>query len=578
MKKKFHEKYTGEFEEKIPLWIKLRPWILSLLGLALLATACLVIYNTGLKDPAKSVIRSSDDAGAIKLSEEITALEKIYTDGVEAELVTPEAVAALRSALEKQRLLLSTFPNQNADQTTRLDRLERSVASENAKTRLFDINRRKTNAEEAAARKNTELAIAEYQAALDLQREVNNSSADSKLKNFGNESAFARAIGTLKAEPLAKERDDAVAAAHAAAQSLRWQDDRTAYTTAARLQTEINRQYPDTRFSDPASASRLNAEILSLNAAPEADAIREMEEAGDRLLAENKYADAAALFADARALQAKLNTEHPGSRFVTSVRVEELEVKQQTALSSPLADKLAPLDASLTAAIAAQKFDDASAAIRDAAALVASIQADFPKSRRLDAVLRHKIAYLNIRAAKLADIHRTVSELLLPLPSSPSLRLLKCETPQPLYDLVMGGNPSRNPGRDLPVDSVTWNEAREFCTRLTWLLGHTVRLPSEKEFFSALSVENPGTIINKTNTQNQRTRAALSGIANAFGFHNLLGNLSEWLNAPDASPNAPHIGGSYLDEDAAVLKIPIVENSKRERLRDVGFRFIVERG
>jgi hypothetical protein len=578
VKKKFHEKYTGEFEEKIPLWIKLRPWILSLLGLALLATACLVIYNTGLKDPAKSVIRSSDDAGAIKLSEEITALEKIYTDGVEAELVTPEAVAALRSALEKQRLLLSTFPNQNADQTTRLDRLERSVASENAKTRLFDINRRKTNAEEAAARKNTELAIAEYQAALDLQREVNNSSADSKLKNFGNESAFARAIGTLKAEPLAKERDDAVAAAHAAAQSLRWQDDRTAYTTAARLQTEINRQYPDTRFSDPASASRLNAEILSLNAAPEADAIREMEEAGDRLLAENKYADAAALFADARALQAKLNTEHPGSRFVTSVRVEELEVKQQTALSSPLADKLAPLDASLTAAIAAQKFDDASAAIRDAAALVASIQADFPKSRRLDAVLRHKIAYLNIRAAKLADIHRTVSELLLPLPSSPSLRLLKCETPQPLYDLVMGGNPSRNPGRDLPVDSVTWNEAREFCTRLTWLLGHTVRLPSEKEFFSALSVENPGTIINKTNTQNQRTRAALSGIANAFGFHNLLGNLSEWLNAPDASPNAPHIGGSYLDEDAAVLKIPIVENSKRERLRDVGFRFIVERG
>lgn len=574
--KKYHEKYTGEFEEKVPLWIKLRPWVFSLLGVAVFAATCLIIYNTGLKKPDTSILRSSDDSEAQKISEEISALEKIYTDSLEAELITKEARESLKLALEKQKYLLSNFPNQNSDQIVRFDRLERAHAAENAKAKSFDIRRHKENGDEAVAQKKIDIAIREYQAALDLQKEINGSQASAKLKNFGNESLFARTIETLKAEPVAKERDEAEAAALQAIQSKHWQDARTAYTTAHRLQLVINQNYNRTRFSDPARASRLNVEIISLKAAPEADAIREKEETGDKLLSEGNYIEAAKLFETARAMQLKLNTDHPRSRFVTSERVEELETKQQTALSAPLVDQLPPLDKAIIAALAAKQFDNARQIIGQAAAILERLSADYPKSQRLDSNLRLKFAYLGVRGDKLPQIEEAVTTLLAPLPADAKLLMLKCEVPQTLYDLVMGTNPSRNPGRTLPVDSITWNETQEFCTRLTWVLGRTVRLPVEKEFYNALSVETPGSIVTKSNTQNRRSRDSLAGEPNANGFYNLLGNLSEWIDAEKNSENAQHIGGSYLDDETAVLKVPLISAAKRDRFRNVGFRFIVE--
>ena len=58
--------------------------------------------------------------------------------------------------------------------------------------------------------------------------------------------------------------------------------------------------------------------------------------------------------------------------------------------------------------------------------------------------------------------------------------------PQALYSLIMGANPSRNQGDTLPVDSVSWNESKDFCERLSWILGKRVRLPTENEFREAL--------------------------------------------------------------------------------------------
>jgi formylglycine-generating enzyme required for sulfatase activity len=43
-------------------------------------------------------------------------------------------------------------------------------------------------------------------------------------------------------------------------------------------------------------------------------------------------------------------------------------------------------------------------------------------------------------------------------------------------------NPSFFKGIDLPVESITWNQAEEFCLRLTELTGRAYRLPSEAEW------------------------------------------------------------------------------------------------
>ncbi len=58
----------------------------------------------------------------------------------------------------------------------------------------------------------------------------------------------------------------------------------------------------------------------------------------------------------------------------------------------------------------------------------------------------------------------------------------KYEVTQAQWNAVMGGNPSAVKGNDLPVDSVSWNDAQAFCQKLSEMTGKAYRLPSEAEW------------------------------------------------------------------------------------------------
>jgi len=53
---------------------------------------------------------------------------------------------------------------------------------------------------------------------------------------------------------------------------------------------------------------------------------------------------------------------------------------------------------------------------------------------------------------------------------------------QAQYEAVMGNNPSRFKGEDLPVESVSWHDARKFCEMLSKKTGRDYRLPSEAQW------------------------------------------------------------------------------------------------
>lgn len=62
-------------------------------------------------------------------------------------------------------------------------------------------------------------------------------------------------------------------------------------------------------------------------------------------------------------------------------------------------------------------------------------------------------------------------------------QLGKYPVTQSQWQAVMGFNPSEfSDSRDQPVDSISWDQANEFCTRMRALSGHHVRLPSEAEW------------------------------------------------------------------------------------------------
>lgn len=63
-----------------------------------------------------------------------------------------------------------------------------------------------------------------------------------------------------------------------------------------------------------------------------------------------------------------------------------------------------------------------------------------------------------------------------------SFAINKYEVTQEEWEYVMGENPSYFKGKDLPVDSVTWEECQTFISRLNSLTGMKFRFPSEAEW------------------------------------------------------------------------------------------------
>lgn len=64
-----------------------------------------------------------------------------------------------------------------------------------------------------------------------------------------------------------------------------------------------------------------------------------------------------------------------------------------------------------------------------------------------------------------------------------SFEMGKYQVTQSEYEVVIGKHPSYNPGSDLPVDGVSWEDARSFCEPLNKKRdGHHYRLPTEAEW------------------------------------------------------------------------------------------------
>jgi formylglycine-generating enzyme required for sulfatase activity len=116
----------------------------------------------------------------------------------------------------------------------------------------------------------------------------------------------------------------------------------------------------------------------------------------------------------------------------------------------------------------------------------------------------------------------------------------KYEVTQEQYEKVMGENPSGIIGANLPVEHVSWNDAQEFCGKLSQKVGKTVRLPSEAEweyacragsrmiFFCGDNEADLARVAWYYENSNETTHPVGQKEANAFGLHDMLGNVCEW--------------------------------------------------
>lgn len=113
----------------------------------------------------------------------------------------------------------------------------------------------------------------------------------------------------------------------------------------------------------------------------------------------------------------------------------------------------------------------------------------------------------------------------------------KYEVTQRQWKDIMDDNPSYFPGEDRPVDNVSWDAAQEFIRRLNERDEEFVyRLPTEAEWEYACRAGTEGDvaaelprIASYAATSGGRTSTVGSKRPNAWGLHDLLGNVAEWV-------------------------------------------------
>jgi len=147
----------------------------------------------------------------------------------------------------------------------------------------------------------------------------------------------------------------------------------------------------------------------------------------------------------------------------------------------------------------------------------------------------------------------------------PSFSIGKFEVTQREWQAIMGSNPSRIKGDTLPIEQVSWNDAQTFVQRLSARTGKRYRLPSEAEWeFAARAGSTADYSYGSDRSQlvqhgwfqensGRQTRPVGQKLANAFGLHDVHGNVMEWVQDcwNDSYAGAPTDGSAWERGDCS---------------------------
>lgn len=515
------------------------------------------------------------------LQQESVELEAQFEEILVLREARPEDIALLKQALDKQKAYLQAITGVDSEGYTRQVNLEeryQNLAAEVLRQESLDFE---LQAEALAASEDYEKARALYREAYIKQQNINETYPISAAYNVGRATRLARQARYLTAEPLLQRSLAFEKEADLLIEAKEWAQAEERLQQAIDLQDKLNREYRGTNQASVSRLEQLRVKLVGIRSGQSYMEVQRVAQLADASRAANENPEAAALYQEAARLQQQLNEAYRDSPYASSEHVSEYQRKSQTVESFQLGLEIERNHDRMQTLLSDRRTYEAAELIVALRRDIKQMQEAFPRSSLNDEDLELKVRYLNLVQNDLGFIQDRIYDALLPVPEAEAWQMLRTEVPQALYALIMGTNPSRNKGDLRPVDSVSWIEAKNFCERLSWILGKPVRLPTENEFRQALGplryvvLENHAWSVSDSGDvpQDVGTKEAF-----ARGFYDLLGNVSEWLESIDRfeTENARHIGGHAQDRMESIFTVPVREAPRGERNRLAGFRFVVQ--
>ena len=159
------------------------------------------------------------------------------------------------------------------------------------------------------------------------------------------------------------------------------------------------------------------------------------------------------------------------------------------------------------------------------------------------------------------------------------------EVTQAQWQAVMGFNPSKTKGANLPVHGVSWSRAVEFCRKLSAKERKTYRLPTEAEWEYACRAGSAGPFAGDADkvawhmdSNGERPRPVATTAPNAWGIHDMHGNAMEWTSdkLDDGPPTYVARGGSWRHFRRACRSAARTAIRPSFGMEYVGFRVVMD--
>jgi len=505
-----------------------------------------------------------DEAELMSQMEESVALEArfeaVWDSGQDAEL----AFSLLEQAIDAQESVCGMVGEHDFGGMERLHRLQRRL--EETKGRFF--SRRIVDllhlAEPLAEEGKADEAAAFVSEALDLREWINKHLAGSALVDAKEEARLRQWLSSLESFDASAKVDTWVRRGRSSMSGENWEEAKRWLGKALELQESINREASSTNHARPVLAQQLRDELRWMEAARlDAQVGRYLKQAEMAEKSGDKPARQVAL-QNAFELQGVINEEFRPSPYASESRLQEIGAKLAHGESLGMRVALGRKVSGLDEALRSQDWTAVRQLLGELESELNGFLKTYDRGLLMDQRLPDRVVWMIRRLDDLPGIAAYFDALWQSVSGEEGYWLLRSELSQEAYVLLVGENPSRHRGDELPVESVSLEEAERFCDYLSWALGYEVVLPSaEACLATGFNDMDRGWFSHNSGFE---THPVESLEANDAGFWGVYGNVAEWL------ADGRVFGGRGIDPAVVTREAPIESMESGGRSRWVGFR------